>query len=129
MSSFRDAPNQARRSVLAQWRGLDYVPLESALRDRSRSVDRIVPHVLKTLNLDRRRAEAEVIKAWNSMIDPRFSAHAQPAGLVKGTLFVNVDSSAWLNELVRYHHKKILNQLQTIFGSEYVVRISFRIGG
>ena len=59
----------------------------------------------------------------------RFAAHAQPAGLVKGTLFVNVDSSAWLNELVRYHHKKILNQLQTIFGSEYVVRISFRIGG
>ena len=55
-------------------------------------------------------------------------AHAQPTGLNKGTLFVTVDSSVWLSEIVRYRRKEILNRLQHGFGKEMIARISFRVG-
>ena len=61
-------------------------------------------------------------------LDPNIIAHAQPTGLRKGTLFVTVDSSVWLSEIVRYRRKEILNRLQYSFGREFIVRISFRVG-
>jgi predicted nucleic acid-binding Zn ribbon protein len=56
------------------------------------------------------------------------AAHAQPTGLNKGTLFVTVDSSVWLDEIVRYRRKEILTRLQSSFGKEMIQRISFRAG-
>ena len=56
------------------------------------------------------------------------TAHAQPANLAKGTLFVNVDSSVWLSEIVRYRRKEILDRLQNSFGKNVVQKISYRIG-
>ncbi len=87
-----------------------------------------MPGVLSTLRMDRRQAEAEVMRAWNQLLAPDIVAHAQPAGLRKGTLFVNVDSSVWLAEIVRYRRKEILERLQHSFGREIVARISFRPG-
>ena len=55
-------------------------------------------------------------------------AHAQPAGIRRGTLFVNVDSSVWLDEIVRYRRREILERLQNSFGRELIRRISFRVG-
>ncbi|MDB6021331.1 MAG: hypothetical protein JWQ04_1188 [Pedosphaera sp.] len=118
----------ARTRVLAQWRGLDISPLEKARALRARKVGDIMPKVLTDLRMDRRRAEAEVMKVWNSLIDPRIVAHAQPTGLHKGTLFVTVDSSPWLDEIVRYRRKEILDRLQHGFGRELITRISFRVG-
>jgi predicted nucleic acid-binding Zn ribbon protein len=113
--------------VLAQWRGLDVAPLEKA-RLRARPAAEIMPQVLKDLGIDRRRAEAEVVKVWNNLIDPRLTAHAQPTGLHKGTLFVTVDSSVWLDEIVRYRRREILDRLQHSFGRDLITRISFRTG-
>jgi predicted nucleic acid-binding Zn ribbon protein len=118
----------ARQRVLAQWRGVDLVPVEKARADRSRSADKVVAKVLGDLKIDSRQAEIEVVKVWNSLLDPTIVAHAQPANLHKGTLFVNVDSNAWLSEIVRYRRKEILDRLQLSFGKEYIKKISFRVG-
>lgn len=118
----------ARAKVLAQWRGVDYAPLEKARATAARLPGEILPALMKELRLDARQAEAEIVKVWNSLIDPVVIAHAQPANLHKGTLFVNVDSSAWLNEIVRYRRKEILDRLQHSFGKSVVQKISFRIG-
>jgi hypothetical protein len=120
--------SQAHRRVLAQWRGVDLEPLEKARELRARSTTALMPKVLTDLGLDRRRTEAEIVKVWNALIDPNLSAHAQPVGFRKGTLFVNVDSSVWLAEIVRYHRDEILERLQHSFGREFVRRISFRVG-
>jgi len=48
--------------------------------------------------------------------------------LRKGTLFVNVDSSVWLSEIVRYRRREILDRLQHSFGKNVIQRISFRVG-
>ena len=118
----------ARQRVFAQWRGVDLAPLEQARTLRVKTAGAIMPRVLADLRIDRRQAEAEVVKVWNDLLDPSTVAHAQPTGLHKGTLFVTVDSSVWLSEIVRYRRKEILTRLQHSFGRDLIVKISFRVG-
>ncbi len=87
-----------------------------------------MPAILSNLRMETRQAETEILKVWNHQIDPNVIAHAQPTGIRKGTLFVTVDSSVWLDEIVRYRRKEILEQLQNSFGRELITRISFRTG-
>lgn len=95
---------------------------------RAQSLSALVPSVLASLRIDKRRAEAEVVKVWNTLLDPNVVAHAQPTGLRKGTLFVTVDNHAWHCEIVRYRRQEILRQLQYSFGHDCIARISFRVG-
>lgn len=118
----------ARQRVLAQWRGVDIAPLEVAQISRARKAGDVMPGLLTDLRIDGRRAEAEVVKVWNDLLDPAIVAHAQPTGLRKGTLFVTVDSSVWLSEIVRYRRKEILDRLQHSFGPTFIQKISYRVG-
>lgn len=87
-----------------------------------------LPKILTDLRMDSRRAEAEIVRVWNDLIDPAVTAHAQPTGINKGTIFVTVDSSPWLDEIVRYRRREILERLQHSFGRELITRLSFRVG-
>jgi predicted nucleic acid-binding Zn ribbon protein len=107
---------------------VDLAPEEKARAIRAQGAEQVVNNVLGNLKMDSRRAEIEIVKVWNSLLDPNVVAHAQPANLRKGTLFVNVDSSAWLSEIVRYRRKEILDRLQHSFGKNYIQKISFRVG-
>jgi hypothetical protein len=119
----------ARQRVLAEWRRMDLKPLEDVRERPARPVREILPKVLsESLRLDQRRGEAEIVRVWNSLIDPNLVAHARPTGLVRGTLFVSVDSSVWLDEIVRYRRREILDRLQHSFGKSMIARISFRVG-
>ena len=118
----------ARQRVVAQWRGIDLAPVEKAQASRARPLGAVLPQVLSEIRIDRRQSEAEVLKVWNHLLDPNITAHAQPTGLHKGTLFVAVDSSVWLSELVRYRRKEILDRLQHSFGHALITRISFQVG-
>ena len=102
--------------------------LEKTHGNKSLSAGTVVKKVLGALQLDRRRAETEVVRVWNQMIDPTITVHAQPAGIRRGTLFVSVDSSVWLDEIVRYRRHEILQRMQHAMGREMVKKISFRIG-
>src|ERR1044071_1430955 len=112
----------AKQRVLAQWRGIDLTREETARASTAKSAAALMPKVLGTLRMDRRRSEAEIVRVWNNSIDPSVTAHAQPTGINKGTLFVSVDSSVWLDEIVRYRRKEILDRLQNSFGREVVAR-------
>ena len=118
----------ARQRVLAAWRGTDLSAQEIARANRTKSAGSVIPNLLKDLRIDSRQAEAEIVKVWNNLIDPTIVAHAQPVGLRKGTLFVTVDTSVWLAEIVRYRRKEILDRLQHSFGRDVIVKISYRIG-
>ena len=118
----------SRQRVLAAWRGLDLSPLEKARSKSSKPVGDLMPRVLADLRIDRRQAEAEILKVWNHLIDPNIVAHAKPTRIHKGTLFVTVDSSVWLDEIVRYRRREILERLQHSFGRDLIARISFRVG-
>jgi hypothetical protein len=117
-----------RQRIVAQWRGADLTPLEKARSFQARSAGFFLTSVLTELRIDSRRTEAEIVKVWNNLLDPNVVAHAQPTGLRKGTLFVSVDSNAWLSEIVRWRRKEILDRLQHSIGRDFICRISFRVG-
>jgi hypothetical protein len=117
-----------RDRVLAQWRGIDLRAAEKARKPTSKKAGDVMPKILKDLRIDTRQAEAEILKVWNNLIDPNIVEHARPTGIRKGTLFVTVDSSVWLDEIVRYRRREILDRLQNSFGRDLIVRISFRLG-
>ncbi|MGC3961555.1 MAG: DUF721 domain-containing protein [Verrucomicrobiota bacterium] len=124
----RGAGLSAKQRVLAQWRGVDVSQIEKAQKVCARTVGELVPQVLSGFRIEQKRGEIEIVKVWNDLIDPNVTAHAQPTGLNKGTLFVTVDNNVWLSEIVRYKRKEILERLQHSFGSEVIKRISFRVG-
>jgi predicted nucleic acid-binding Zn ribbon protein len=95
---------------------------------REKNAQSLVEGMMKSLRMDRRQAEAEIVRVWNNLIDPTLAAHAQPTGIHNGTLFVTVDHSTWLSEIVRYRRKEILDRLQHSFGKQMIARISFRVG-
>jgi hypothetical protein len=132
---YRDLPPLAaliklspRERTVAEWRRIDLSHEEKSRRDRTKVVGDVVPGVLKGLRLDRKQSELEILKVWNNSMDPLVVAHAKPVGLARGTLFVNVDSSVWMDEIVRYRRKEILQRLRHSFGPDLIQRISFRAG-
>lgn len=118
----------ARQRALATLRGIDLAPLEKIRERPALPVGAVMPKVLGQLRIEQRQAEAEIVRVWNNLIDPTISAHAQPTSIARGTLFVTVDNSVWLDEIVRYRRKEILARLQHSFGRELIQRISFRVG-
>jgi hypothetical protein len=124
----RTAPLTARQRALAQWRRWDWSEDEKARQRSARPASEVMPRVLSGLRIDTRQSETEILKVWNHQLDPNIVAHAQPTGIRKGTLFVTVDSSVWLDEIVRYRRREILERLQNSFGRELITRISFRTG-
>jgi predicted nucleic acid-binding Zn ribbon protein len=107
---------------------VDLTPALKANARREKDGKTLVATVLKDLRMDRRQAEAEIVRVWNDLIDPTLAAHAQPTGIHNGTLFVTVDNSTWLSEIVRYRRKEILARLQHSFGPRMIAKISFRLG-
>ncbi len=118
----------ARQRALAQWRRWDWSATERARQPSTRPAADIMPRVLSGLRMESRQAETEILKVWNHQLDPNIVAHAQPTGIRKGTLFVTVDSSVWLDEIVRYRRREILERLQNSFGRDLITKISFRTG-
>src|SRR5437773_3227843 len=118
----------ARQRALADWRGVDLTPMERVRESPPKRVGEVLPPILRKLRMDKRQGEAEILRVWRHLIDPTITAHAQPTGINKNTLFVAVDSSVWLDEIVRYRRKEILDRLQHSFGRELIQSISFRLG-
>ena len=124
----RRAAAAARSRTIDQWRGRGFTSAETAWISPAKSIETILPGVLGHLRLEQRLDESKIQTIWSQILDPTLVAHAQPAGFAKGTLFVNVDSSVWLNEIVRYRRQEILERLQTALGKTVVQKISFRVG-
>ncbi|HZO86214.1 MAG TPA: DUF721 domain-containing protein [Verrucomicrobiae bacterium] len=120
-------PLNAKERALADWRHMDLSGAEKAASPCKTMAD-VFPNVMKTLRLDQRRAEAEIVRMWNGILDPNIAAHAKPDRLRNGTLFVVVDSNVWLDEILRYRRKEIMDRLHHSFGRELVTKISFRVG-
>jgi predicted nucleic acid-binding Zn ribbon protein len=117
-----------QQRILAEWRRVDLTDAEIARKPSAKPVSSIMGRVLKEVGLEERLSHLEILKVWNNLMDPRIVAHAQPTGLARGTLFVNVDSSVWMDEIIRYRRREILTRLQHSFGKDLIARISFRIG-
>ncbi len=121
-------PSRGRAQILAAWRGVDISEEEKLRRYRPKTAADLTKSLIERLNLKQKQSDTEIPKVWANSIDPRITAHAQPTGLRNGTLFVTVDNSMWLHEIIRYHRREILSRLQNSFGNQSIKKISFRLG-
>ena len=117
-----------RNRVLNAWRGPSHTHDEAAYRTPAKLASAFLPNVLRGLRIETRQAEGQILTLWGKLIDPEICKHAKPTGINAGTLFVTVDSSVWLDEIVRYRRREILQRLQSALGTEMVKKISFRVG-
>jgi hypothetical protein len=125
---FRAEKKSARTRAVAEWRGWSWSENEKTRVPTHKAAGDVMKGVLKTLRIDQRLTETEILKVWSNQMDPNVVAHAHPVSLRNGTLFVVIDSPVWHAEIVRYRRREILERLQNSFGREKIARISFRIG-
>src|SRR5258707_12685679 len=100
--------SSSKQRALAQWRGVDLAATEKSRQSSAKAAESLMPRVLAGVRMDKRRGEPEIVRVWNNSLDPTITAHAHPVGINRGTLFVNIDTSVWIDEIVRYRRKQIL---------------------
>jgi len=120
-----DAANLLEQTLTSKCRGSDE-NLRFAVRILREA--EIIPLSAFTWRGDEGDAVHPIVTAWNEMIHSDITSHCQPTGLTKGTLFVNVDNQPMLNQIVRFHRKEILENLQNKFGGDLIARVSYRFG-
>ena len=115
----------ARREVLRMWRHFDEDALKADIPQFCLPSD-CLPALFKRYKLDSRREQKQLHYAWEHTMDPVIAAHAFPENIVRGTLFIRVENSAWLSEIVRFHSKDILKKLQACLGKDVINKLSFK---
>ncbi|MFH0982921.1 MAG: DUF721 domain-containing protein [Planctomycetota bacterium] len=97
-------------------------------RDRiAASIGDIIPGVMKQLGLDKHLWEQAILSEWPALVGPQVAAHTRPGRIERGTLFVFVSHSTWLNELSRYGKKEMLENLQKRFGADKIKSIRLQL--
>ena len=81
---------------------------------------------LKKYGLFDKIKEQHIYIVWQEEVGERVAAHAKPVFFKNGRLFVNVDSSAWLNEL-KFLKAKIIKQLNEKLEINKVKDIIFKV--
>lgn len=118
-------PLQLRTRAIADWRGL---PEPRALAERTVVVGDGIAKVMKSLGLDGRLREEEVLRAWHEVVGDFVARHSAPQRLKDGVLTVHVLQPTVHFELERVWKREILEKLKKRFGARTVREIRFRIG-
>ena len=79
------------------------------------------------LGMNAKMKQMNVLKSWPQVVGEAISKHSQPTAIRKKNLFVKVDSSVWIAQLLHFKEKIILefNKRQ---GQEVIENIYFRLG-
>ena len=118
-------PLQLRTRAIAEWRGL---PEPRTLAERVVAVGDGIAKVMKSLGLDGRLREEEVLGAWHEVVGDFVARHSAPQRLKDGVLTVHVLQPTVHFELERVWKREILEKLKKRFGARTVREIRFRIG-
>ena len=90
------------------------------------SISGVLDRVLKKLDLDQILIQASIFKQWDDIVGPSIAAHARPDHMRANKLFVQVDSSVWLQELTLLK-PSLLEKTNAALGGERVRDLVFRL--
>ncbi|MEO0183590.1 MAG: DUF721 domain-containing protein [candidate division WOR-3 bacterium] len=62
-------------------------------------MDKILPRVLRTLDLEERLKEIEILKQWPAIVGEKIARHARAININQANLYVAVDNPLWQAEL------------------------------
>ncbi len=89
-------------------------------------VGRVLEKVLDRLGIRQEIADQEVLHRWDELVGDRIAEVARPRALARGVLFVEVRSSAWLNEL-NLMKPQLLSRVRADTDSTPVEKIVFTL--
>jgi predicted nucleic acid-binding Zn ribbon protein len=95
----------------------------SPAKKRPSSIADVLPNVLKDAGIAARVQQAALLPEWSTLVGPQISRVTEPMSITAdGTLFVNVATNAWMNELSLLE-PELLRALNVKAGSAPVKRI------
>lgn len=94
---------------------------------RISSINDILHSVLHTKSFDSRMEHVMLRDTWNQAVGARIAENTSPALIRSGILFVNVSTSAWMQEL-NFMKDEILEKINSSLTSQSFKEIRFKIG-
>ena len=97
---------------------------------RVEAVGGVLGRVLQQLGLNREMAGWRAVSAWPELVGPRVASHARAVAFRDGTLHVEVEGSAWMQELA-YLKRDLVRRINQQLGGDDVrdVRLMLPRGG
>jgi predicted nucleic acid-binding Zn ribbon protein len=83
------------------------------------AVGGVLGRVLENLGLTREMTGWQAVEAWPRLVGPRVARHARAVAFRNGTLHVEVEGSAWMQEL-SYLKPDLARRINQHLGSELV---------
>lgn len=71
--------------------------------------------------------DQKLLEIWRQSVGPQIATRTHPENIRRGTLFVKVSTSVWMQEL-QYMKKEIIEKMNRLLGKETVQNIRFVIG-
>src|SRR5476651_144365 len=116
-------PDQIRRRVIAEWRGLSDEPERP---ERCIAAAEALKKLLPRLGLTERLNEKEVQDAWREIVGDFLAQHSVPLSMREGILVVQCVQPTVRYELDRTWKPEILKKLKARFGAKTVKEVRFR---
>ncbi len=90
------------------------------------AVGGILGRVLHKLGLSREMSGWRAVEAWPELVGPRVARHARAVAFREGTLQVEVEGSAWMQEL-GYLKRDLVRRINQHLGAEDVRDVRFTL--
>ena len=120
------SPGGAVARALREWRVAP--PAEFDGGSAAQPLSGSVAKVLRSLGLEGRMRESELLARWSEVVGAEIAAHARPVQYRQGTLVVHVDHPTWMWEL-RTMKPLMVRRINAELGRGFVREIQFRADG
>jgi len=90
------------------------------------SIARVLPSLLRELGLEAGVLGWRAVEAWPELVGPRVARHARAVAFRDGTLQVEVEGSAWMQEL-GYLKRDLVRRINQHLGAEDVRDVRFTL--
>ena len=90
------------------------------------AVGGVLSRVLQDLGLSREMSGWRAVEAWPELVGPRVARRTRAVAFREGTLHVEVEGSAWMQEL-SYLTRDLVRRINQKLGSEEVLDVRFTL--
>lgn len=82
----------------------------------------LLGNAMRSTGLGKRLQEYRAVEAWSEVVGELVAEHSKATGIREGTLFVDVTSSVWMQEL-QLLRGEIIERLNAHLGRAYVKQV------
>lgn len=91
------------------------------------SIRNSITRVFKNIEARESSPLRSIQAQWKAIAGGIVAGHSRPDRIAGDVLYVFVDSSAWMQEIVRFHGNDIVQQIQKLIGPDVVRQARFQV--